>query len=322
MSTGPVIHLVNPMWNAFGGSEQRVLQLYGALRPRTQVWVWSEQGPDPRLSAKVPVRRIDRTQHPVGGTLVVVGNYFTLGPWLAASYPRRIIFVVNLASADAYQLNLQMVASTGATAEIVYASEALRELIGMPGRVEPSPIDVERFASVRRQRDAKAPFVVGRLSRDAATKHHEEDPRLYAELSRRGCEVRIMGGSVLAERGCPPQVRLLREGALPADEFLQGLDCFLYRTPPQWYETYGRVVFEAMASGLPVVVHERGGYTDYVLDGHNGLHFDTTERAIEQVLRVRDEPGLRERLVASARDTIATTYCKAYWSRLAEYYLG
>jgi glycosyltransferase involved in cell wall biosynthesis len=320
VSAAPVIHIVNPMWNAYGGSEQRVLQLYSALRPRTQVWVWSEQGPDSRLSAKVPVRRIDHARHPVGGTLVVVGCYFSLGPWLEAGGFGRIILVVNMATDDAYQRNLDLVARIGRTPEVVYASAALRDLVGLPGRVEHSPIDTARFVPATRRREGA--FRVGRMSRDAANKHHPEDPRLYAELVRRGCEVHVMGGTVLAARGCPPEVRMLREGATPAHEFLQGLDCFVYRTAPELYETFGRVVYEAMACGLPVVTHRRGGYVDDVRDGHDGLLFDTTEQAIEQILRVRDEPGLGERLAGNARETIARTYSKEYWSHLADYYLA
>jgi glycosyltransferase involved in cell wall biosynthesis len=39
-------------------------------------------------------------------------------------------------------------------------------------------------------------------------------------------------------------------------------------------ETFGNVVVEAMASGLPVIAPNSGGVTDLVLDGYNGLLYD------------------------------------------------
>jgi hypothetical protein len=314
------IHIVNPMWNAFGGSEQRVVNLYEALRAQAPVYIWSEQGADRRLSARVPVRRIDRSQQPMGGTLVVVGCYFAMGEWLASAHPRRVVLVVNTEGADAYKTSLDLVARTNRSVEMVYSSESLRTMVGVDGTVEASPVNLERFAPSRQPREGGR-FVVGRMSRDVLYKHGEEDPLLYGELSRLGCEVRIMGGTCLAGRGCPPEVQLLPEGVIPPETFLQSLDCFVYRTATRWFETYGRVVIEAMACGLPAVVHRRGGYIDFVRDAENALLFDSTSDAVAHVLRVRDEGGVRERLGGSARETAMSLYSQDYWENLAAFYL-
>ena len=63
-----------------------------------------------------------------------------------------------------------------------------------------------------------------------------------------------MGGTVL-RRYFPPAVptpglELLPSGIEDAASFLRTLDAFYYRTSPHWPEAAGRVVAEAMATGL------------------------------------------------------------------------
>jgi glycosyltransferase involved in cell wall biosynthesis len=53
-------------------------------------------------------------------------------------------------------------------------------------------------------------------------------------------------------------------------------DVFVF---PAANETFGNVVLEAMASGLPVVVSRSGGQVDHVRHGENGLLFPTEDQA-------------------------------------------
>jgi glycosyltransferase involved in cell wall biosynthesis len=107
------------------------------------------------------------------------------------------------------------------------------------------------------------------------------------------------GGTCLASRLTgTPNVELLPAGAESVAAFLRSLDCFIYRTNAQWFEGFGRVVFEAMASGLPVVCATRGGYADYLTNDRDCLLFGTTAEATSCILRVRDDPELRRRLGA------------------------
>jgi glycosyltransferase involved in cell wall biosynthesis len=76
-------------------------------------------------------------------------------------------------------------------------------------------------------------------------------------------------------------------------------------TFPSANETFGNVVLEAMASGLPVVVPRSGGVLDFVRDGENGLFFETecVDSLIRSVQTLIDYPNYRLKLGGYARSS-------------------
>ncbi len=78
-------------------------------------------------------------------------------------------------------------------------------------------------------------------------------------------------------------------------------DAFVF---PGANETFGTVVLEAMASGLPVIVPDRGGVLDFVADGETGLLFDSEEPAAlaRAVLRLARDEALWQRLRRRSRE--------------------
>jgi glycosyltransferase involved in cell wall biosynthesis len=72
---------------------------------------------------------------------------------------------------------------------------------------------------------------------------------------------------------------------------------------PSANETFGNVVLEAMASGLPVVVPRSGGPVDHVFEGQNGLLTDPgdPDRFVEAVRRLVVDPAYARRLGRGAR---------------------
>jgi len=77
-------------------------------------------------------------------------------------------------------------------------------------------------------------------------------------------------------------------------------DIFVF---PSANETFGNVVLEAMASGLPVVAPRSGGLLDHVTDGENGLLFDKEDISamIAAVRTLISNPVLTARIAAAAR---------------------
>lgn len=70
-------------------------------------------------------------------------------------------------------------------------------------------------------------------------------------------------------------------------------------------ETFGRVLVEAMAAGIPVVAASSGATTEVVEDGLTGLLYPVGDAGAmaSQLLRLVDDPALRERLIRSAYHT-------------------
>jgi glycosyltransferase involved in cell wall biosynthesis len=262
---------------------------------------------------------------PRGGTLVIVGTYVQLGAWLAYSRPARVILICNYpAPALLLSIHAQLRQATGTEPEVVYVSSRLRDGNGIAGTLCPPLVDLSKFVPPPEPASAShGPLRIGRLSRDTPEKHHLEDPSLYRILAWEGFHVRVMGGTCLAPAlAGNANVELLQAGAQPAQEFLQALDVFLYRTSPDWPEASGRVIIEAMACGLPVIAHSSGGYTDWIRHEENGLLFTTQEEALLALRRLKADRELRHRMGQEARLTAERHAGRAAVQNYASWLIG
>ena len=146
------------------------------------------------------------------------------------------------------------------------------------------------------------------MSRDYEGKFDAADFPLYTSLARKGVRVRLMGATCMRDEILDhPLIERLPEGAESPEQFLRSLDVFFYRTGAH-VETFGRVVLEAMACGLPVVCHRRGGYADHEESGTDGFLFETTEEAAAQVNALLADAALRQRIGVAARHRAASLY--------------
>jgi glycosyltransferase involved in cell wall biosynthesis len=329
VETSNRIHLISPSGKISGGGPLITLSLFDELKNLGEISLWTEYKVHPEIAEKYPMKQIvpERFEFPETGTLVFVGTYIPTGPWVRYAHPRRIIWVhMNNILPTEFHRKLRRLSEMGRRrVEVVYLSEFIKRSVDYPGIVEPSRIDIDRFVpSVSKPSDpTSANFTVGRLSRADPEKHHPDDPALYRRLVDYGCRVKIMGASPSVEAeltGLEP-VTLLPAFSQEAHLFLQGLDCFFYRTSKEWPEPWGRVVPEAMACGLPVVCHNRGGYVEIIDHGRNGFLFDTQQEALEILLRLKEDRALRESIGKAARETIEELFSPARRSEILEFYL-
>jgi glycosyltransferase involved in cell wall biosynthesis len=135
---------------------------------------------------------------------------------------------------------------------------------------------------------------VGRLAREKKLE------RLGAALSRmRGVHLTLVGTGPEREQleqlfaGLPVTFTGVLHGAELASAYASA-DVFAF---PSDTETFGNVVLEAMASGLPVVATSLGGQVDLVSHGRTGMLFqpDDIDRLVDHLSLYRNDADLRGR---------------------------
>jgi glycosyltransferase involved in cell wall biosynthesis len=110
---------------------------------------------------------------------------------------------------------------------------------------------------------------------------------------------------IAAEGGVSDRLALL--GRVDEEEkvrLMRSSDCLVY---PTRYESFGLPPLEAMASGCPVVASDIPVVNEMITDGENGVLVapESPAALADGILRVLTDAGLRERLVAGGRHTLA-----------------
>jgi glycosyltransferase involved in cell wall biosynthesis len=102
--------------------------------------------------------------------------------------------------------------------------------------------------------------------------------------------------------GCPVTFAGYLKGAELSKAYASS-DIFVF---PSAIETFGLVVAEAMAAGLPVVSSRVGGVPELIESGVNGCIFEVNDEAqmIAYVRELADDPAKRAKMGAAARQTV------------------
>ena len=141
----------------------------------------------------------------------------------------------------------------------------------------------------------------------------ERDPRLHLVLAGDGPERERLGERV----GEHASFLGWQRGADLARTYASA-DIFLF---PSSTDTFGQVILEAQASGLPVLAVAAGGPLELVQDGVTGLLRDADpEQLADALLTLANSPALRERLAAAALGAARERTWERALQRLADDY--
>lgn len=179
----------------------------------------------------------------------------------------------------------------------------LEEATGRPSRLMLRGVDCALFNPARRSR-SDAVFVcgyVGRLSPEKGVRRLRE---ISLALEQAGfSEYRIEAAGDGSERewlrAHVPRFRWL--GVLTGEELARAYADFDVFVFPSETDTYGNVVQEAMASGLPCVVMNAGGPASIVQHGVSGLVCGSVEELAAAVVELARRPALRAQMGRAAR---------------------
>jgi phosphatidylinositol alpha 1,6-mannosyltransferase len=94
-----------------------------------------------------------------------------------------------------------------------------------------------------------------------------------------------------------------------------GMDVFLF---PSTTDTFGLVILEAMASGVPVIVSPGGGPEHQVRAGQNGFIAATAEEFAECIVKLKSDPCSHSRMREDARHHA----CAASWDAVFSHVYG
>lgn len=322
------IHLI-ATFGKIGGSESHAVNLYRLLAPHTDVRLWSPGEIDRNRYPDLPISVLDEAggSYPVAGTLVIVGHYFDFGDWLHKTAFQRILVRINLDLPEQLVERLTDIHESlrGAQLDFTFPSELFRQATGLPGAIEHVSPDPERFCPPPRAKRDRL-FTLGRHSRDDVLKHHPNDPAFYRQLVRHGHRLRIQGGlslrAALLDFPESAAIELFPVGSHAPRDFLASIDCFFYRKHPNFFETGGNVIFEAMLMALPVVVFDdRIGACEIIEHRRSGFLVNSEAEALRYIDELAASPELCERIGNAARQSVLDLVEKQH-PHLLDYYLA
>ena len=180
----------------------------------------------------------------------------------------------------------------------------LEERIRRPAFLMAHGVDPEVFSPSRRTRQGGS-FCIGYVGRLTPEKNVRFMAKLEQNLLAAG--QRDFNFMVVGEGGDKEWLRKnLRSGQFPGTlhgdalaEAFADMDVFVF---PSRTDTFGLVLLEAMASGVPVVVSPETGMNAGVQHGVSGFHSADLDSVTQSVLHLMNSEAVRREMGAAARE--------------------
>ena len=161
-------------------------------------------------------------------------------------------------------------------------------------------------------------FGVGRASRDDGNKYAADTWMTFAKVSSpRPIKVFMLGFGEHAQNKCgsQPSCNWLdwmywSPGAIPITEFFERIHVMIHRTGGS-RENWPRIVLEAWASGVVVIVDNDFGVAEMVTNDVNGYCVNSSDEASFRASQIAFDEPLRQRLAQAAYETLLKEHASA-----------
>ncbi len=193
-------------------------------------------------------------------------------------------------------------------------AEMLNRHLNRPVFLMRRGVDTNLFSPAKRQRKERL-FTIGYVGRLTA----EKNVRLLAELEKALREagakdfrfVIVGQGSEREwmEQQMQPHGNVEFAGVLKGEALARAYANFDLFVFPSQTDTFGNVVLEAQASGVPAIVSDQGGPKFIIKDGETGLVANGNRGFLESTLQLMSQPELHHQMRLAARELA----CKASW---------
>jgi len=227
----------------------------------------------------------------------------------------------------------------GFTDRVIVPSAKVKHLlegygITVPMDIIPTGIDVGRFASPRDEDDLRAKkekygipsrrFVLLYLGRLAKEKNIGELLSFMPALKEDNITFLVVGGGPYSDQlqkeasalGLAGQI--VFTGMVPPDEVEKYYplgDVFVNASDS---ETQGLTYFEALAAGLPCVCRRDACLEGVIEEGINGWQYTNEEEFLAYIRQLRDNPALRERFSAAAKEKAISAFDTSVFAQRME----
>ena len=193
-------------------------------------------------------------------------------------------------------------------------------------RLIPRGVDLEKFTYIKPDVSmSKKEYTIGVVGRITPIKGHIYFIRAISKVVRLmpNIKILIIGDAPASKPKYRQELEvLIRRLSLTkyisflgvchnVPEKMKDLDLLVM--PSIGEETFGRVIIEAQASGVPVIASRIGGIVDLIKDGENGILIAPRDWSglSEAIIRVLRDNGLRQRLSLRARSSVEKNFTLA-----------
>jgi len=162
--------------------------------------------------------------------------------------------------------------------------------------------DIDEFPFQPRLHTRRETFVIGRLSRPAADKYSPRTWEIYSRIPH-PIAARVMGWhpSIEARLGKPPRwAECQTAGSETSQAFLARLHCVAHISGGA-VENWPRIGLEAMATGVPVVAENQGGWPEMIQHGRTGCLSNNDDEIATNVGRLAHNDSYRQQIIEQAR---------------------